>query len=133
MRQHPFSAAGRPTPNFLWLVLATSLAICSSSFVTATTGFLTPTAVCKHITYIIVYNQYTKMFVVSVRVDEEVKRRLEDAGINVSSEVRKRLEELAWQVELKKRLAKLEKALADMPPAPPGFSTGSVREDREGH
>lgn len=74
-----------------------------------------------------------KMSVVSVRVDQKVKRRLEEAGINVSSEVRKHLENLAWQVELKRRLAKLDKALADMPPARIGFSAGSVREDRAGH
>lgn len=73
------------------------------------------------------------MSVVSVRVDEKVKRRLEEAGINVPSEVRKHLEDLAWQVELKRRLAKLDKTLADMPPAEQGFSAGSVREDREGH
>lgn len=73
------------------------------------------------------------MSVVSVRVDEKVKKRLEEAGINVPSEVRRHLEDLAWQVELKRRLAKLDKALADMPPAQQGFSAGSVREDREGH
>ncbi len=73
------------------------------------------------------------MSVVSVRVDQKVKKRLEEAGINVSSEVRKHLEELAWQVELKKRLAKLNGIIADMPPAKQGFSAQSVREDREGH
>jgi len=73
------------------------------------------------------------MSVVSVRVDQKVKKRLEEAGVNISSEVRKHLEDLAWQVELKKRLARLDKALADMPPAQQGFSAGSVREDREGH
>ena len=73
------------------------------------------------------------MSVVSVRVDQKLKKRLEEAGVNVPSEVRRHLEDLAWQVELKKRLAKLEKTLADMPPARQGFSAGSVREDREGH
>lgn len=72
------------------------------------------------------------MSVVSVRVDQKVKKRLEEAGINVSSEVRKHLEDLAWQVELKKRLAKLNRIIADMPPAKQGFSAQSVREDREG-
>jgi len=73
------------------------------------------------------------MSVVSVRVDQKVKKRLEEAGINVPSEVRKHLEDLAWQIELKQRLAKLDKVLADVPPAQSGFSAGSVREDREGH
>ncbi|MDV3292912.1 MAG: hypothetical protein LYZ70_01420 [Nitrososphaerales archaeon] len=73
------------------------------------------------------------MSVVSVRVDQKVKKRLEEAGINVPSEVRRHLEELAWQVELKKRMTKLDKVLTDMPPTPKGFAARSVREDREGH
>ena len=68
-----------------------------------------------------------------MRVDQKLKKRLEEAGVNVPSEVRRHLEDLAWQVELKKRLAKLDKTLADMPPARQGSSAGSVREDREGH
>jgi predicted transcriptional regulator len=73
------------------------------------------------------------MSVVSVRVDEKVKKKLEAAGVDVPAEVRKRLEELAWQVELKERMARLEKTLKDMPPAAKGFSARSVREDRESH
>jgi predicted transcriptional regulator len=73
------------------------------------------------------------MAVVSVRVDEKVKKKLKEAGIDVSLEVKRHLEELAWQVELKKRLARLERVLAEMPPAPKGFSVRSVREDRESH
>lgn len=73
------------------------------------------------------------MTVVSVRVDEKVKKRLEEAGINVPLEVRRHLEDLAWQVELKKRLERLHGVLATMPPAPKGFSAKSVREDRESH
>ena len=76
---------------------------------------------------------YSLMAVVSVRVEENVKKRLEEAGINVSLEVRRHLEELAWQLELKKRLARLDKTLKDMPPAQKGFSARSVREDRESH
>jgi len=72
-----------------------------------------------------------RMAVVSVRVDEKLKKLLEEAGVNVPLEVRRRLEELAWQVELKKRLERLHKVLASMPPAPKGFSARSVREDRE--
>ena len=73
------------------------------------------------------------MGVVSVRVDEKVKKLLSDAGIDVPREVKRHLEELAWQVELKRRLGRLEKVLADMPPAPKGSSASSVREDRESH
>ncbi len=73
------------------------------------------------------------MFVVSVRVDEKVKKRLEDAGVNLPLEIRRHLESLAWEVELKKRISKLDKTLMGMPPAPKGFSARSVREDRESH
>jgi len=73
------------------------------------------------------------MAVVSVRVDEKVKKLLRDAGIDVPREVKRHLEELAWQVELKRRLARLEKVLAEMPPASKGSSASSVREDRESH
>ena len=73
------------------------------------------------------------MAVVSVRVDEKVKERLEEAGVNISQEVKRHLEELAWSVELKRRLDRLDRVLASVPPAPKGFSAGSVREDREGH
>jgi len=74
------------------------------------------------------------MAVVSVRVDEKVKERLKEAGIDVPLEVKRHLEELAWQLELRDRLARLDRVLANMPPAPKGFSAKSVREDRDkGH
>ena len=74
------------------------------------------------------------MAVVSVRVDERVKEKLREAGIDVSREVRRHLEELAWQLEVRDRLARLDKVLADAPPAQKGFSAKSVREDRDkGH
>ena len=73
------------------------------------------------------------MSVISVRVDEKVKKRLEQAGVNVPLEVRKRLEELAWQVDLKERMARLDKLVKEMPPASKGSSAKSVREDREGN
>lgn len=71
--------------------------------------------------------------VVSVRVDKKVKENLEKAGIDVSSEVKRFLQELAWKVEMKERLEKLDKSLSRIPPAQQGFSAKSVREDREGH
>lgn len=73
------------------------------------------------------------MSVVSVRVSQELKKKLEEAGIDVSAEVRKHLEEVAWNLELNRRLGRLEKTLKDMPRAPTGSSARSVREDREGH
>jgi hypothetical protein len=75
-----------------------------------------------------------EMAVVSVRVDEKVKQRLKEAGIDVPREVKRHLEELAWQLELKDRLARLDEVLVDMPPTPKEFSAKSVREDRDkGH
>ena len=47
------------------------------------------------------------MAVVSVRVDDKVKMRLKEAGIDVPLEVKRYLEELAWRVELKGRLERL--------------------------
>ncbi|MEM2136753.1 MAG: VapB-type antitoxin [Candidatus Methanomethylicia archaeon] len=71
--------------------------------------------------------------VVSVRVKEEVKRFLEEEGIDVSEEVRKFLEELATKVKLKKYIEKWCKLLGEVIPSEKGFATRSVREDREGH
>lgn len=71
------------------------------------------------------------MSVVSIRVDKKVKEILEKAGINVSSEVREFLEELAWKIELRESIQRLSKILEKVPPAEEGFSTRSVREDRE--
>jgi hypothetical protein len=73
------------------------------------------------------------MAVVSVRVDDKVKRRLEAAGVDVPLEIRHHLEELAWQAELKERLARLDRVLKDVPPVRKGFAAKSVREDRESH
>jgi polyhydroxyalkanoate synthesis regulator phasin len=83
--------------------------------------------------YIVVNNLSTQMSVVSVRVDEKVKRRLEEAGVDVPAEVRKHLEDLAWRVELRQRMAYLREKIKDVPPAPRGFASKSVREDRESH
>jgi len=73
------------------------------------------------------------MSVISVRVDREVKELLEKTGIDISMEVKQFLQELAWKVELKERLRELDERLSKIPEAQPGFSTKSVREDREGH
>lgn len=76
---------------------------------------------------------YTGMSVVSVRVDAKVKKKLEQAGVDVPAEVRKHLEDLAWRVELKERLDRLDKIVKEGPSAPRGFAAKSVREDRESH
>lgn len=71
------------------------------------------------------------MSVVSVRVDKRTKVVLKKARVNVSKEVQAFLRELAWKVELKDRVAALNRKLERVPPAEKAFSSRSVREDRE--
>ncbi|MGB9730344.1 MAG: VapB-type antitoxin [Thermoprotei archaeon] len=71
--------------------------------------------------------------VVSVRVKEEVKRVLEESGIDVAEEVRKYLENLALKVKMRKFVSKWDEMLKDIKPSEKGFSVRSVREDRESH
>ena len=73
------------------------------------------------------------MTVVSIRIDENVKRTLERAGVNISKEVKRYLEELAWRIELREAVEEISKLLEEVPPAEKGFSVRSVREDRESH
>ena len=73
------------------------------------------------------------MTVVSIRIDERVKRTLERAGVNISREVKRYLEELAWRIELREAVNEISKLLEEAPPAEKGFSVRSVREDRESH
>jgi len=73
------------------------------------------------------------MTIVSVRIDEKVKKTLERAGINISKEVKKYLEELAWKIELQESIKEFSKILENVPPVEEGFSVKSVREDRESH
>ena len=73
------------------------------------------------------------MTVVSIRIDENVKKALERAGVNISKEVKRYLEELAWKIELKEAVKEISKLLEEVPPAEEGFSVKSVREDRESH
>ena len=73
------------------------------------------------------------MTVVSIRIDEKVKKILERAGVNISKEVKRYLEELAWRIELREAVEEISKLLEEVPPAEKGFSVRSVREDRESH
>jgi len=73
------------------------------------------------------------MTIISIRIDEKIKRTLERAGINISKEIKRYLEELAWKIELKEAVKEISKLLEEMPPAEEGFSVRSVREDREAH
>ena len=71
------------------------------------------------------------MSVVSIRINKKTKEILEKAGINITQEIKRHLEELAWRIEVKERLERLDKILNKIPPAEDGFSAKSVREDRD--
>lgn len=69
--------------------------------------------------------------IISVRVKEEIKRYLEESGINISEEVRRYLEELYIKVKIRRYVDKWDKLLENVKPSEEGFSVKSVREDRE--
>jgi len=69
--------------------------------------------------------------VISVRVEKDVKEALKKAGINISEKVRRYLEDLAWQTKLDESISELNRLLQDMKPAERGYSSKSVREDRD--
>jgi len=71
--------------------------------------------------------------VISVRVREDVKKFLEESGIDVSEEVRRFLEELYIKVKMRKYIDKWDRLLDSVKPSEKGFSVESVREDRESH
>ncbi|RLI25679.1 VapB-type antitoxin [Candidatus Bathyarchaeota archaeon] len=73
------------------------------------------------------------MSVVSVRVDKRVKEMLEKEGVNIADEIRRFLSDLAWRIELRRALERLDESLKDVPPAEIDFSVRSVRGDREDH
>ena len=73
------------------------------------------------------------MPIVSIRIDDKVKKTLERAGVNISKEVKRYLEELAWRIELREAVEEISKLLEEVPPAEKGFSVRSVREDRESY
>jgi uncharacterized protein YydD (DUF2326 family) len=69
--------------------------------------------------------------VVSVRIPEEIKRILEENGVDIAEEVRKHLEELAWRIRTRRFIEKWDELLKNVKPSEPGFAVRSVREDRE--
>jgi hypothetical protein len=71
--------------------------------------------------------------VVSVRIREEIKRFLEESGVDVSEEVRRFLEELYYKVKVRRFIERWDQMLASVKPSEEGFSLKSVREDRESH
>ena len=71
--------------------------------------------------------------VISVRIKEEIKKELEKHGIDISQEVRRFLEELYIKVKAKEYVNKWIEELKYVKPSEKGFSTKSIREDRESH
>jgi len=71
--------------------------------------------------------------IIRVRIKEEIKEELEKHGIDISQEVRKFLEELYIKVKAKEYINKWIEELKDVKPSEKGFSTKSIREDRESH
>jgi len=69
--------------------------------------------------------------VISVRIKEEIKKELEKHGIDISQEIKKFLEELYIKVKAKEYVNKWIEELKYVKPSEKGFSTKSVREDRE--
>jgi F0F1-type ATP synthase membrane subunit b/b' len=69
--------------------------------------------------------------VIRVKIKEEIKKELEKHGIDISQEVRKFLEELYIKVKAKEYVNKWIEELKDVKPSKKGFSTKSIREDRE--
>ncbi|MEL9908758.1 MAG: VapB-type antitoxin [Desulfurococcus sp.] len=71
--------------------------------------------------------------VISVRVREDVKKLLEEEGVDIAGEVRRFLEELALKVRLRRYVDKWTRLLGEVVPSEKGFAERSVREDRESH
>ena len=69
--------------------------------------------------------------VISVRIKEEIKEELEKHGIDISQEIKKFLEELYIKVKAKEYVNKWIEELKYVKPSEKGFSTKSIREDRE--
>ena len=70
--------------------------------------------------------------VVSVRIKKETKEALERSGIDISVATRSYLEKLAWKAQRKQSLRELHRLIEkDVKPSRKGFSTASIREDRD--
>lgn len=71
--------------------------------------------------------------VISIRIKEEIKKLLEESGLDLGEEIRRYLEELAWKMKIRRMIEKWDTILGDIKPSEAGFSEKSVREDRESH
>jgi len=71
--------------------------------------------------------------IISVRIKKELKKDLEETGVDIADEIKKLLEELAWKARIRKQVEKWDEILAKVKPSEKGFSVRSVHEDRESH
>lgn len=72
-----------------------------------------------------------RLVTISAKVDEELKRKAKELGINVSALVRRALEEESRKVELQNAVKKLRKELEKSPKLPKGTVARIIREVRE--
>jgi len=70
------------------------------------------------------------MKIVAVRVPEEIKKKMKEVPEDWSEYIRKAIEDRIEREKNKEILKKLKKRWKDMPKTPEGFSTKSIRQDR---
>lgn len=74
------------------------------------------------------------MSVVSFKVRKDVKERMEKYKdrVNWAEELRRFVESRLWEIEAEENIKKIVEELEKLPiRSPKGFSSGSVREDRD--
>jgi len=72
------------------------------------------------------------MTVISVRIPEKTKKEMKKAKINWSEYIREAIEEKIEEERKKQLFSSVDEILKDVPPAPKGFASKSVRKDRDG-
>jgi hypothetical protein len=72
-----------------------------------------------------------KQYVLAVRIPKELRERMKIVKINWSDFIRSAIDKRIKLEERRKALEMVERLLRDVPPAPPGFTMKSVREDRQ--
>lgn len=73
-----------------------------------------------------------KLTTVSAKVDEELKRRADELGINISALVRRALEDEIKRIELQSVLKTLKEEVEMAPELPEGTIVRMIRDMREG-
>ncbi len=71
--------------------------------------------------------------VVSIRVPEELKKRMRKAKINWSEEIRRFIEERLAEYEAEMLRQRIRKHLEKIPELPAGTTVRWIRSDRESH